>query len=145
MKITMKSKLFTQSAAPAAMCLLLGMVPALQAAVVFEDSFKTFALGTQWQAHGAGAPEVALGIVGLGADGSSLRMGSAAGAAGEAVGIQTAANFPLSGVTLVRVTARLRPLNQTAAGEGGASDASAGVSILGSSGAFTQASAASSP
>ncbi|MBL9127634.1 MAG: hypothetical protein JNL97_08305 [Verrucomicrobiales bacterium] len=47
----------------------------------------------------------------------------------------------LAGVRSIKVTARLRPLNQTAAGDGGASDASAGVAIVGVSGAFVRASA----
>jgi hypothetical protein len=132
---------FVRSAAPVAVSLFVGMASVMQGAVVFEDAFTEFSIGGQWQPYGAGVPEVSLGIVGLGTDGKSLRMGSAAGTADEVVGIQTAATFPLSGVTLVRVSARLRPLNQTGAGEGGASDASAGVSILGSSGNFTQASA----
>lgn len=51
-------------------------VPSLSAATVFEDAFSAFALGEQWQAHGAGAPDLALSLVGLGAEGSSLRLGA---------------------------------------------------------------------
>jgi len=111
------------------------------AATVFEDSFSTFALGDPWQAYGAAAPDLGLNVVGVGADGASLRMGSSPGVGGEMLGIETASPFSLTGVISVRVTARLRPLNQTGAGDGGASDASAGVAILGASGAFARASA----
>lgn len=132
---------FRQHVAAAVLWLLPGITPSLSAATVFEDSFTAFALGEPWQAHAAGAPDLALSLVGQGADGSSLRMGSSAGIAGEVVGIETAAPFSLAGVISVRVTARLRPLNQTAAGDGGASDASAGVAVVGASGAYARASA----
>lgn len=132
---------FNPRTVAAALGLLLGFTPALQAATVFEDGFTTFTLDDPWQPYGAGAPDLALSLVGLGADGSSLRMGTAPGVAGEEVGIVTAASFSLADARLVRVTARVRPLNQTAAGDGGASDASAGLKVLGVSGAFTQASA----
>ncbi len=113
-----------------------------QAAVVFEDDFSIFGLGHRWQPHRGGAPDVVLTVVGgIGADGSSLRMATAPGGADEILGIQTAEPIPLIGVRLVRVTARLRPLNQTAVGNGGASDASAGVAVVGSNGAFARASA----
>ena len=138
----MKNTLLIQSIARATLWALLGIAPSSQAAIVFEDSFTNFALGDRWQTHGAGAPDVALSVVGgIGADGSSLRMGSSAGTGGEIVGIQTAASFPTAGVRLVRVTTRLRPLNQTGAGDGGASDASAGIAVIGTSGAFARASA----
>ena len=114
----------------------------LHAGIVFEDDFAIFGLGDRWQAHGAGVPDVSLSVVGgIGTDGSSLRMGTAAGTGGEILGIQTATPISLTGVRLVRVTARLRPLNQTGAGDGGASDASAGVSVTGASGAYVRASA----
>lgn len=144
----MKSYPFTKSAprchriATAAFWLFLVAASPLHAGVVFEDAFKIFAIGDRWKAHGAGVPDVALTVVGgVGADGSSLRMGAAAGADGEIVGIQTITPISLAGVRLVRVTARLRPLNQTAAGGGGASDASAGVSVIGATGAYARASA----
>lgn len=106
------------------------------------DDFTSFALGSTWQAHGSGAPEVALAVVaGIGDDGSSLRMGTLPGTANEITGIETATPVALAGVSLIRVSARLRPLNQTGAGEGGASDASAGVAILAAGGAFVRASA----
>lgn len=128
--------------APMILGLLVGLSCPLQAGIVLEDSFTAFTLGSPWQPHGAGAPDVALTIVGgIGADSSSLRMAAAPGAAGERVGIEMAAPIPLAGVQLVRVTARMRPLNQTAAGDGGASDASAGVTIFSASGAFVRASA----
>ena len=38
--------------------LLLGMVSAGQAAVVFQDSFTNFTMGAQWQPYGAGAPDL---------------------------------------------------------------------------------------
>jgi hypothetical protein len=119
--------------------LLLGVAVSAQAAVVLEDSFASFTLGAVWQAHGSGIPDAALGVVPYGTDGASLRLGTAPGAAGEVTGIETASSFPLAGVRLVRVTARLRPLNQTGTGDGGASDASAGVAVIGASGAFTRA------
>jgi hypothetical protein len=110
--------------------------------VELTDSFTEFSLGTTWQAHGAGVPDVALSLVsGIGSDGSSLRMGSAPGTAGEVVGIETRTPVALAGASLIRVTARVRPLNQTATGEGGASDASAGVAIIGEGGSFARASA----
>lgn len=140
--MTMKTPAFMQSTVGAALGLLLSVAPALEAATVFEDSFAAFALGDRWQPYGAGAPDLALSVVGgIGADGSSLRMGSAPGIGGEEVGIATATSFSTAGVRLVRVTARLRPLNQTAAGDGGASDASAGLTVIGASGTFTRASA----
>lgn len=114
----------------------------LHAGVELTDDFTSFALGDTWQAHGAGAPEVALAVVsGIGTDGSSLRLGCAPGTANEIVGIETRSSIALTGATLIRVTARLRPLNQTATGDGGASDASAGVAILGTGGTFARASA----
>lgn len=117
-------------------------VAAAQAGVELTDDFTSFSLGETWQAHGAGAPDVALAVVsGIGEDGSSLRMGTAPGAAGEIVGIETMTPFALAGATVLRVTARVRPLNQTATGDGGASDASAGVAILGAGGSFVRASA----
>lgn len=128
-------------AGPTVCSLLLSSAVFSSGAVVLEDQFTEFSLGALWQPHGAGAPEVALGIVGVGEDGKSLRMGSAAGIAAEALGIETATPISLAGVTSIRVQARVRPLNQTGAGEGGASDSSAGVSIIGSSGAFAKASA----
>jgi hypothetical protein len=137
----MKTFSFERGVVVAGLGLLLGIVPLVRAAVVFEDSFTEFTLGAQWQAYGAGAPELSLGIVGIGADGSSLRMGSSPGVGGELVGIQTATPFPLAGVQLVRVTGRVRPLNQTGAGDGGASDASAGIAVIGASGAYSRASA----
>jgi hypothetical protein len=113
-----------------------------QAAVVFEDDFTSFTPGERWQAHGAGIPDVALSVVtGIGSDASSLRMAAAPGAADEIVGIEINTPFPMAGVRSIRVTARVRPLNQTAAGNGGASDASAGVAILGADGTFVRASA----
>ena len=122
--------------------LALGLVAAAHGGLEFEDEFTTFSLGEGWQAHGAGAPDLGLSVVsGIGVDGFSLRMGSAAGTAGEIVGIETSTAFSMTGVRAIRVTARLRPLNQTGAGDGGASDASAGVAILGASGAFARASA----
>jgi len=121
--------------------LLLGMVSAGQAAVVFQDSFTNFTMGAQWQPYGAGAPDLLVGIVGGGSDGSCLRMGSSAGAAGEVVGIQTTSSFPIAGVRVVRVIARVRPLNQTASGGGASSDASAGIAVIGASGTFARASA----
>lgn len=114
----------------------------LQAGVELTDDFASFTLGETWQAHGAGVPEVALSVVGgIGTDGSSLRMGTAPGEANEIVGIETKVPLPLTGATMLRVTARMRPLNQTGTGDGGASDASAGVAILGTSGSFARASA----
>ncbi len=128
--------------APIILGILLGISCPLQAGIVLEESFTAFTLGNPWRPHGAGAPDVALSIVGgIGADGSSLRMAAAPGAAGETVGIEMATPIPLAGVQSVRVTARMRPLNQTAAGDGGASDASAGVAIFSASGAFVRASA----
>jgi len=112
------------------------------AAVVFEDDFTSFNLGDRWQAHGAGAPDVALSVVaGIGTDGSSLRMAAAPGAADEIVGIEISTPFPMAGVRSIRVTARVRPLNQTGSGDGGASDASAGIAILGAADTFVRASA----
>ncbi len=105
--------------AAAALGLLWGWAAAAQAAVVLEDSFTSFALGTRWQSYGAGVPDLALSIVGVGADGASLRLGASPGTAGEEVGIETATPIPMAGVRLVRVTVRLRPLNQTGAGNGG--------------------------
>jgi len=126
----------------AALGLLLGLAPTLEAATVFEDSFTTYAPDGPWQAYGSGVPDLALTVVtGIGDDGSSLRMGTAPGIGGEELGIQTATSFSTAGIRLIRVTARVRPLNQTGAGDGGASDASAGLKILGVSGAFAQASA----
>jgi|GEM_PF-2056889 len=125
-----------------AAALALGCTSALHGGVDFTDDFTEFALGDRWQAHGAGVPDVALSVVaGLGADGSSLRMGTAPGTAGEITGIETSAAFPLAGASSIRVTVRLRPLNQTATGEGGASDAAAGLTIVGASGAFARVSA----
>lgn len=119
--------------------LLTAPVPA---AVVFEDDFTTFSLGDRWQPHGAGAPDVALTVVGgIGVDGSSLRMAAAPGAADEIVGIEIATPFSMTGVRSIRVTARVRPLNQTGSGDGGASDASAGITITGAGGTFVRASA----
>lgn len=100
-----------------------------------------FELGNRWQAHGGGAPELGQSLVGTGEDGSSLRMGSSAGTGGEVVGIEKINRISLAGVRLLRVTARLRPLNQTGGGNGGASDASAGIAVIGVSGAYTRASA----
>ena len=137
----MKKPPFAQNVVAGALWLLLCIAPSLQAAIVFQDSFTNFTLGDRWQAHGAGAPDIAISTAGVGVDGSSLRMGSSAGAGGEVVGIETVKSFPLAGIRLVRVTARLRPLNQTGAGDGGASDASAGIAVIGISGAFAQASA----
>lgn len=122
--------------------LALGFPFSLRAGVELTDSFTSFSLGETWQAHGAGAPDVALAVVsGIGTDGSSLRLGCAPGAANEIVGVETRSSIVLTGATLIRVTARVRPLNQTATGDGGASDASVGVAIIGSSGAFARASA----
>jgi len=122
--------------------LTLGCSSALHAGVDFTDDFTEFVLGDRWQAHGAGAPDVALSVVtGLGTDGSSLRLGTAPGAAGEITGIETAGAFSLAGASSIRVTVRLRPLNQTATGDGGASDAAAGLAIVGASGAFARVSA----
>lgn len=126
-----------------AIALVLPLVAAsAHAAVVFEDDFTEFSPGERWQAHGAGLPDVALSVVtGIGSDGSSLRMAAAPGAADEIVGIEINTPFPMAGVRSIRVTARVRPLNQTGAGDGGASDASAGVAILGGDGIFVRASA----
>ncbi len=122
--------------------LALACVLPLHAGIELADDFTEFALGDTWQAHGSGAPEVALSVVaGIGADGSSLRMGTAPGTANEFVGIETRAPIPLAGATSLRVTVRVRPLNQTATGDGGASDASIGVAILGASGSFARAAA----
>ncbi|MCX6922912.1 MAG: hypothetical protein NT154_06840, partial [Verrucomicrobia bacterium] len=136
----MKNSTFKQSTV-AAVGLLLGIASSSQAAILFQDSFTNFTLGGQWEGYGAGAPDIVLGLVGVGADGSSLRMGTLPGAGGEVLGIQTTTSFPIAGVRSVRVTARLRPLNETTSGDGGASDASAGVAIVSSTGAFVQASA----
>ena len=126
----------------AAFWLPLVVASTLHAGVVFEDAFKIFGIGDRWEAHGAGVPDAGLTVVGgIGTDGSSLRMGTAAGVGGEIVGIQTLTPISLTGVRLVRVTARLRPLNQTATGDGGASDASAGVSVIGATGVYARASA----
>jgi hypothetical protein len=116
----MKNSTFKQSTVAAALGLLLGVASSLQAAIVFQDSFTNFTLGGQWEAYGAGAPDIALSLVGVGTDGSSLRMGASPGAGGEVVGIRTVASFPIEGMRSVRVTARLRPLNQTGSGDGGA-------------------------
>jgi hypothetical protein len=126
----------------ATLALLLPLAAALPAASVFRDSCTNFTLGNQWQAYGAGAPDLVVGVVGgPGADGSVLRMGCSPGTGEETVGIQTATSFPIAGARLVRVTARLRPLNQTSAGGGGASDASAGIAVIGASGVFARAAA----
>lgn len=123
-------------------CLTLAASVSLPAAVVFEEEFGDFTLGDRWQAHGAGVPDLSLHTVnGLGGDGSVLRLGSSPGAADEIVGIEIAAPFATAGVRSIRVTARVRPLNQTGAGDGGASDASAGIAILGASGTFVRVSA----
>ena len=42
------------------------------AAVVFEDDFTSFNLGDRWQAHGAGAPDVVIGVVSLFIDASKV-------------------------------------------------------------------------
>ena len=85
----MKNTSFTPFALPVALGLLLGVAPSLPGAIVLDESFTSFALGNLWQSHGAGAPNLALNVVGgIGTDGSSLRMGSSAGAAGETVGKQ---------------------------------------------------------
>lgn len=132
-----------QQAVKAAACLALGISSSLLGAVVFEDDFSSFTLGETWQPHGAGAPDVALTLVGgIGADGSSLRMAASPGTADEVVGIETRTPFSMVGVRSIRVSARVRPLNQTASGDGGASDSSAGISIIGVSGAYIRASAA---
>lgn len=137
----MKRTSYNRGTRAAAWGLLVGIVASASAATVFEDSFTEFTLGNQWQPHGAGAPDLSLGIVGQGADGASLRMATSPGVGNEIIGIETATPFSTAGVRLVRVTARVRPLNQTGAGDGGASDASAGVAIVGASGAFVRASA----
>ena len=111
-----------------------------QEETVFEDDFEAFELGETWKPHGVGEPDVGLGVVGLGEDGSSLRMSCASGEAGETVGIETAP-VSLGDVQGLRVEARFRPLNQTAAGDGGASDASVGLAIVSESGAFARVSA----
>ncbi len=136
-----KTWFFKRHIAAAALALPL-LTATSHAAVVFEEEFATFTLGDRWQAHGTGAPDVALSVVsGIGADGSSLRMAVAPGTADEIVGIEISAPFSMAGVRSIRVTARVRPLNQTAAGDGGASDSSAGIAIIGASGAFARASA----
>lgn len=149
----MKSKLPTPASAPlhplhpiphfaAAVALILAGTASVRAGVELSDDFTSFTLGDTWQAHGAGAPDVGLSIVaGIGTDGSSLRLGTAPGAANEIVGIESKTSFALTGATLIRVTARMRPLNQTGVGDGGASDASVGVALIGSSGSFARASA----
>lgn len=68
-------------------------------------------------------------------------MAAAPGAADEIVGIEIATPFSMTGVRSIRVTARVRPLNQTGSGDGGASDASAGITITGAGGTFVRASA----
>ncbi|MFN0126791.1 MAG: hypothetical protein ACKV19_08930 [Verrucomicrobiales bacterium] len=125
-----------------AACLAVGGAFPVFAGIELTDDFATFALGEAWQAHGAGAPDVALSLVsGIGADGHSLRLGSAPGAGNEIVGIETRTAISLAGATSLRVTARVRPLNQTATGDGGASDSSIGVAIVGASGSFARAAA----
>jgi len=138
MKTTAVSK---PSTIVAALALLAGLAQPLRAATVFQDNFTNFTLGSQWIAYGTGAPDLATSLVGVGADGSSLRLGTASGTAGQILGLQTADSFPLAGARLVRVTARVRPLNQTPSGNGGSSDASVGVALIGASGAYTWASA----
>ncbi len=113
----------------------------LSAQYLLEDEFTSFELGTVWQALGGAAPDLSLGVAGVGADGASLRVGSSPGAAGEIVGIETISPISLLGVPSLRVEALVRPLNQTGAGDGGASDASVGIAVIGSSGAYAQASA----
>ncbi len=121
--------------------LLLAATPA-PGAVVFEDEFAAFSLGDRWQPHGAGAPDLGINPVGgLGVDGAVIRLGTSPGAADEIVGIETATPFSMTGVRSFKVTVRLRPLNQTGAGDGGASDSSAGVAVIGASGAYVRASA----
>lgn len=125
-----------------AVCLAVACAIPAFAGIELTDDFSSFALGETWQAHAAGAPDVALSVVGgIGADGNSLRLGSAPGTGNEIVGIETRSTIPLAGATSLRVTVRVRPLNQTATGDGGASDASIGVSIVGASGSFARAAA----
>ena len=111
------------------------MAHVVPAAELLRDDFTAFSPGTTWQAHGLGLPDQAAGIVGLGADGSSLRLGSSPGSPGEYRGIETIAPISLAGVPALQVDVRLHPLNQTGAGNGGGSRASIGVAVLGSSGA----------
>jgi hypothetical protein len=136
----MIAKNFLRLAACAGFLITSISVP-LEAQILLDDNFTTFELGTVWQAHGAAVPDVSLGIAGVGEDGGSLRLGSSPGLAGETVGIETMTPISLLGIPVLRVEARLRPLNQTGSGQGGGSDASIGVAIIGSTGAFTKASA----
>lgn len=111
-----------------------------QEEIVFEDHFEDFELGETWKPHGVSEPDAGLNVFEAGNDGSSLRVSSTSGDAGELLGIETSP-ISLAGVRSLRVEVRFRPLNQTAAGDGGASDASAGLSVVGEAGAFASVSA----
>jgi hypothetical protein len=107
------------------------------AAVLFEDDFTSVPDPSVWSPFGAGAPEGA-GIVGLGEDGATLRATTNPGLAEEMTGYQLATPITLGGLPGLRVEARLAPLNQTPAGDGGASRASIGVRVTGATGAYTE-------
>ena len=122
--------------------MLLIATPA-SAAILFEDQFTTtITPGTVWQAHGSGLPDGWGAPVAVGTeDSAALRFNSNAGTAEEVTGFETISPISLAGLPDIRIEARVAPLNQTGAGDGGASTASVGVKIVGSSGAFAQLSA----
>jgi hypothetical protein len=142
MKHTTMDRIRKRTFALAAMVgILLSIWPVVGQETVFEDRFQEFEIGGKWKAHGAGEPDGSIGIVGVGDDGSSLRMSSTQGMAGESLGIETSNLISLTGVKVLRVEARFRPLNAKGAGNGGGSDASVGVAVIGSNGAFARVSA----
>ena len=130
-----------RSLALSCFAIVLCMPRGLPAAELLYDDFTVFSPGTTWQAHGLGLPDQAAAIVGLGADGSSLRLGSSPGSPGDYRGIETITPISLVGLPGLRVDVRLHPLNQTPGGNGGGSRASIAVAVLGSSGEYVQASA----
>jgi hypothetical protein len=124
-------------ALPAASSIAIGLTLVCVSSVsavttLFEDPFDSFELGTTWQPHGAGVPQLALGT-----DGDALQMQSD-NSATEFRGIESIDPISLDGLTNVTVNARLRPVNQGVEGSRSAAE----VAVFGSTGEFLRAFAA---
>ncbi|MEX2170838.1 MAG: PEP-CTERM sorting domain-containing protein [Pirellulales bacterium] len=122
-----------------ALALLLTALPlSVPAAIVLDEPFDSFVLGTTWQATPAGAPNETLAFVNDGTT-TYLHMASI-GAVSEFRGIETIAPISLAGVASLVVDVRLRPINEG----GNGTPSAAEVAVLGASGEFSRA-VASSP
>lgn len=114
---------------------VLTMALPASATTVLDDQFDSFSLGTTWQVHGPGQPE--LGLMSELSGTNNVLLLYSSNDVTEYRGVETISAISLTGLASLTVDTRVRPLNHG----GNGSPAAVEVAILGEGGVFSSAAA----